>query len=85
MEKYNKINILHYLVLLLVLVAGLSLLLMYNNHPELQFFVGVGIAISYFSWGITHHYLIGDLHRKHVVEYGILAILGIILLKVALL
>lgn len=81
----SKIHALHYLILGLVLFAGLVLLFMYQSRPELQFYIGLGMGISYFSWGIIHHHLLDDLHKKHVVEYGLLAILGIILLKIVLL
>jgi hypothetical protein len=81
----QKVNIFHYFILVIVLFAGLILLFTYKSQPNLQFYIGVGIAISYFSWGIVHHYLLEDLHRKHVVEYGLIAILGIVLLKMILL
>ena len=79
-----KQHFLHYLVLALELFAGLILLFMYQSQPKLQFYIGLGIAISYFSWGIIHHYLNKDLHKKHVVEYGLIAVLGVILLKIVL-
>lgn len=80
----HRLHILHYLILLLVLLSGGLLLFMYAHRPYLQFYIGVGIAISYFAWGVIHHHLLEDLHRKHVVEYGMLAMLGIFLLKVVL-
>ena len=80
----QKVYIFHYLILALVLLAGLIFLFMYQSQPEIQLIIGAGLALSYFSWGILHHYLLEDLHKKHVVEYGLLAIFGVILLKIIL-
>jgi hypothetical protein len=81
----NKSHALHYAILALELLAGLLLLFIYRSQPNIQFYIGIGIATSYFLWGIAHHYLHEDLHRKHVIEYGLIAILGVILLKIILL
>lgn len=83
MKKY--IHILHYLILALILSSGLFLLFIYNGRPSLQYYLGVGMAMSYFSWGIVHHYMQGDLHVKHMVEYGLIALFGVILLNRVLL
>lgn len=82
--KNKKTHILHYLILGLVLLAGLILLFLYQNKPRLQFYIGFGLAVSYFSWGIIHHYLTEGLYKKHVVEYGMLAVLAVIMLKILL-
>lgn len=79
-----KTNIFHYIILGLILLAGTALLFIYQAQQNTQFYIGLGITISYFLWGIIHHYLIGDLHRKHVVEYGLIAVLGIVLLRIIL-
>lgn len=81
----TKVNIFHYIILALVLLAGLLLLFMYQGKPETQFYIGVGLALSYFSWGMIHHYLDGDLHKKHVVEYSLISLLGLVLLRMVLL
>jgi len=78
-RKY--IHILHYLILALILSSGLFLLFIYNGRPSLQYYLGAGMAMSYFSWGIVHHYMQGDLHVKHMVEYGLIALFGVILLN----
>lgn len=79
-----KIHIFHYLILALVLAAGVLFLFMYQGKPQIQFYIGIGLAISYLSWGVIHHYLAEDLHKKHVVEYGLFALLGLFLLRIVL-
>ena len=76
----EKTYLLHYLLLALILLSGLFLLLMCQGRAEIQLLLGIGMALSYFVWGIVHHFLMGDLHRKHVVEYALITILGIVLL-----
>lgn len=42
------------------------------------------LAVSYFFWSIIHHYKRGDLSVSIVVEYLVMALLGIVLLTVSL-
>jgi hypothetical protein len=80
----KNLHAFQYLILVLELFAGAILLLMYKSYPITQFYIGIGIAVSYFLWGIIHHHLHGDLHKKHMVEYGLIAVLGVLLLKIVL-
>lgn len=42
------------------------------------------LAASYFFWSIIHHYKRGDLSISIVIEYLVMALLGIVLLTVSL-
>jgi len=81
----KQVSILHYLILAPILGSGVVLLMLYQGRPQLQYYLGVGMAISYFLWGMVHHYMLNDLHRKHMVEYGLIALFCIILLNRVLL
>ena len=40
--------------------------------------IAVGVAGAYITWGIVHHHLHRDLHVSVVVEYILIASLGVI-------
>lgn len=80
----KHIHILHYLILALILGSGFFMLLFYQGRPQLQYYIGIGMAVSYFCWGVVHHYIMGDLRRKYtkyMVEYGLIALFSIFLLN----
>ncbi|MBI2617188.1 hypothetical protein HYW55_03590 [Candidatus Gottesmanbacteria bacterium] len=77
-------QVLRFLVLALILGIGVSLFWANQGKPSQQFFIGTIMAGMYFLWGVLYHTLEGDLHPKIVVEYLLMSLLSVILLRGAL-
>lgn len=81
-DKKNHFS--HYSLLLLTLIVGIGLFFYFRGLPTKQFTVVIIVSLLYFGWGIISHAIEGDLHIKIVVEYALIAILAIILLRGAI-
>jgi hypothetical protein len=57
----------------------------FQGFPERQMMIVETTALLYFLWGMTVHYLEGDLHIKIVVEYLLIASLVVIIFRGAIL
>jgi hypothetical protein len=79
-----KIHSVHFLILLAILGLGIVSFFAAAGNTGLQFLIGVITALGYFLWGLIHHAAIGDLHKKIVVEYILIAAIAVLLLEVAL-
>lgn len=84
MKKELHFHLIHYLVLILILGLGVLLFLFFSIDKGTQFLVGIIISLLYFVWGVSHHYLEGDLHPAIVVEYLLIALLAIFLVRGAI-
>ena len=51
-----------------------------QGNTNVQLAVGSITAMAYVAWGIIHHALIGDLHRKVVIEYILVGLIATVLL-----
>ena len=76
-------SLVHYLSLVIILAVSFTGLLIFRYHP-LRSFAIIFTAAAYFVWGIFHHLALGTLHRKVVLEYLSLAILGAIIIATLL-
>ncbi len=72
--------IIQYLVLVLILIAGIVSFYLVRGNPAMQFRIGIVTSISYVVWGILHHTLEHNLHKKIVVEYLLIGAIAIVLL-----
>ncbi|HUW24252.1 MAG TPA: hypothetical protein VMW04_01355 [Patescibacteria group bacterium] len=70
----------HYLVLLFILTFGFGAYFYFRRFPQAQILSAFLTASFYVIWGITHHYLEGDLHWRAVAEYLAIALLGFLIL-----
>ncbi len=70
----------HYLVLFGILLAGFIGLVLFSYDKAFQTAVASALVMAYTSWGISHHYLHGDLHLETVIEYLVVAILGFVII-----
>ena len=70
----------HYGILVLFLASGLVAFLLAKGSLQLQFVLGVLVAVGYAAWGMFHHMHEGDLNRKIVVEYTVFAVVAISIL-----
>ncbi len=73
----NTNHILYYLSLVGVLACGTVLIFIFSRDKNLQMLTVVGIGLSYLSLGILHHFTDHDLVLKIVIEYILIAALGI--------
>ncbi len=76
----NRNALLHTLVLFFILVGGIVTFWMAQGNSGLQMTVGIMTAAAYVFWGIIHHMLAGDLHRKVVIEYVLVGAIAVVLL-----
>jgi hypothetical protein len=78
MKKFAK-HLPHYISLLGILAA--SVLAFYLFSSDKLFLIGTAVAAAaaYFSWGIIHHLLHGDLNLSIIIEYLAVSVLGVIL------
>jgi len=78
MKKFTK-HLQHYLPLISILVAGLVGILVFSYDIEFQFVILLATAFGYVSWGIVHHFIHKDLHLSVILEYVVIAFLGVVL------
>ena len=67
----------HYLSLIGILLVGAFGITYFWYDKALQVSILAGISIAYVSWGLVHHYLHRDLHLSVVIEYILIASLGL--------
>lgn len=75
---------LHFLVLILILGGGLGMFYYARGDAPLQLAVGIVTAVSYVAWGLLHHAMQQDLHKKIVIEYILIGALAVMLLLIIL-
>ena len=73
-----------YLALALVFLVGLLIYFFTDISSHSQRLVVYFMAAIYFLWSIFHHFRRGDLSISIVIEYLVMALLGIVLLTVSL-
>lgn len=76
MKPKSLRHITHYLILLIVLLAGVIATVLVGKSTFLKAFIIVFMGLAYFSWGIIHHYIEKDLHPHIVIEYLLISTLG---------
>lgn len=69
----------HYLTLFGILIAGVVGFWLFSYDRLFQAAVAVSVAVSYVVWGIVHHSIHDDLHASVIVEYLLVASLGLII------
>ncbi|MBI3954795.1 hypothetical protein HY333_02005 [Candidatus Collierbacteria bacterium] len=76
MKINTKVHLLHYLVLLIIMFAGLfSFIYFPLNYSIRMVLVGL-LSLAYFLWGIIHHKLENSLYPEVIAEYLIICVLG---------
>ncbi|OGG26643.1 hypothetical protein A2960_00530 [Candidatus Gottesmanbacteria bacterium RIFCSPLOWO2_01_FULL_39_12b] len=78
------IHFVHYLSLILIFVVGGYFFYYFRPFPDKQFAVATAGAIIYILWGVIHHLVEGDFHLKIMVEYLVIAILGLVIARGAI-
>jgi hypothetical protein len=70
----------HYLSLVGILIAGVVGFIVFSYERGFQIAVAIGLALAYVAWGIIHHAIHRDLHLSVVVEYIVVASLGLVVM-----
>lgn len=79
-----KTHLFHFLVLVIIIASGIGMFLLAKGNSTLQLMIGVVTSVAYIAWGIIHHCLQGDLHRKVVIEYVFIGAIATTLLFIVL-
>lgn len=75
-----KLKHVNFLVLAIILIAGIFTFWGAQNDKGIQLSVGIATSIAYLLWGMIYHSLEGDLHMKVVIEYSLVSAIAIVLL-----
>lgn len=75
-RQLKKHHIFHFILLMIILAMGCSLIMALRFHIKEQIYTVLGIAAFYVIWGIMHHEREKDLHPKIILEYVCMALLG---------
>lgn len=73
----KKNHIAYYFLLSAILLGGLSLVFAVSPDRQAQMMIVVGMGFSYVLVGVIHHLINHDLVAKIVIEYVLIAALGI--------
>ena len=79
MIKNIKKHFLHYLVYVLIFGGGLGLIVFASGNSSLEALSILSVACFYFIWAMVHHHVNHRLHPQIVMEYGLIVLLGMIL------
>ncbi|MBU0998672.1 hypothetical protein KJ570_04060 [Patescibacteria group bacterium] len=79
MKSFIK-NIPYYTPLIGIFVAGALGFALFSYDRIFQVAIAIAVALSYVIWGIIHHSLEKDLYWEVVVEYLVVASLGLVIL-----
>jgi len=71
-----KDHLTHYLILLSIFAFGIFFFLYFSYNRSIQAWCVVMTSVSYFLWGMVHHYLEKNLYLKVIIEYFLVALLG---------
>lgn len=71
----------HYLILAILLGVGLVAIILFRVNDTLKNTTILLMAGAYVAWGIYHHRTANHLRLKVVLEYLLVAVLGVLLLR----
>lgn len=81
-KQYKSIT--HYLVLIVVMVAGAISITFTGRNQDLSYLLIATLAIFHFLWGVIHHHSEGTLHHEIVLEYLLISLIGMITVQAVL-
>jgi hypothetical protein len=84
MNKDRLLHFAHFFFLFIILFLGVMALYIFRGLQNQQFFVVEILSIIYFFWGCLYHHFKGDFHPKIVVEYLLIAIMAVLMLRGAI-
>lgn len=83
-EKKLSQKHLHLIILVIILAFSAGTFALLSGKKDLQFLIGFISALSYILWGITYHTIERDLYLRVVLEYVLVASVGLVLLYTVL-
>ncbi len=75
-KKINE-HILYYISLTAIFALGAFLIYSVSSNKQLQMLIFVLMAFFYVVWGVLHHFINHEITSKIVVEYILIATLGV--------
>lgn len=72
----HKIHLLDFLILITILLVGATLIFVFNSNKTYQKLSIIGLSISYFLWGVIHHFKSQSHHWRIALEYLLVSSLG---------
>ncbi len=66
-----------YSILAIICIIYLVTIYYFQTTPKFVLLATEGFAIIYFTWGIAHHLRSGNFHTRIVLEYLLVALLGV--------
>jgi positive regulator of sigma E activity len=70
----------HYLPLLGIFVAAALAFSIFSYDKVFEVAIAVSVAVAYVAWGVVHHMIHKDLYPEVVIEYLVIASLGLVVL-----
>jgi hypothetical protein len=80
MKHYNRL--INFIILSIMLGIGLYAFFSLQGNQSAQLLVGIIISGAYALWGLMHHWIMGDIHRKVVIEYVLIGAIAITMLLI---
>ena len=71
-------------ILFVVLALGVFLFYLAVGNPQRQFNLVLLFSTLYFLWGVIYHGMKGDIHPRIVIEYLLIALFAVILVRGAI-
>ena len=78
-KKYIARQLPHYLALVGILLAGFVAFCLFSYDRVFQIAVAISLAVSYVVWGIVHHLIRRDFCLAVLIEYILVATLGLVI------
>lgn len=82
--KKEILEIINITILIIILLIGVFTIISLQGNRTIQIYIGCAIAIMYTIWGITHHWIVGNLHRKVMIEYVLIGAIAIAMILISL-
>lgn len=76
----KKEFVIHGSILCIILGSGVYMFYLTAGNIQTQMIVGFSMATAYICWGIIHHMMVGNLHRKIVIEYVLIGVIAFVLM-----
>ncbi len=73
-----------YSLLALLAAAYIVFIYTYQATPYYLFLGTISFALAYFAWGVWHHVRTSRFHARVVLEYFLVALLGVVIVSTLL-
>lgn len=74
-----KTHLFHFLILIAIIGLGVGIFFLASGNRGAQLLIGLTTSFAYVAWGLIHHAIEGDLHKKIVVEYVLMGAIAVLL------